>query len=197
MSICSGSGAVPSKLTVPLISANEAEAPFDEVRIGELQNDAVADASGGAQRFRTIASDPDGWCASLCPRETRTHAVQLHGLSTVERAENTHKLFEIFDGLDDKQWSGEIVAHKYMGPLPAFFYPAFQLLDYGVHSWDVCQGTGRAHGLSGEAADLLYHLLVVLEVRRVPFTDVLAELQSRMGTSGLAEKAARNQEGPK
>jgi phosphoribosyl-ATP pyrophosphohydrolase len=45
--------------------------------------------------------------------------------------------------------------------------------------------------LTREAADLLYHLLVVLEVRRVPLTDVLAELQSRMGTSGLAEKAAR------
>jgi phosphoribosyl-ATP pyrophosphohydrolase len=48
-----------------------------------------------------------------------------------------------------------------------------------------------ARALTREAADLLYHLLVVLEVRRVPFTDVLAELQSRMGTSGLAEKAAR------
>ena len=31
-----------------------------------------------------------------------------------------------------------------MGPLPAFFYPAFQLMDYGVHSWDIRQGTGRA-----------------------------------------------------
>ena len=38
-----------------------------------------------------------------------------------------------------------------MGPLPAFFYPAFQLMDYGVHSWDFRQGTGRAHGLSGES----------------------------------------------
>jgi phosphoribosyl-ATP pyrophosphohydrolase len=48
---------------------------------------------------------------------------------------------------------------------------------------------GRA--LIREAADLLYHLLVLLEVRRVPLADVLAELESRMGTSGLAEKAAR------
>jgi phosphoribosyl-ATP pyrophosphohydrolase len=45
--------------------------------------------------------------------------------------------------------------------------------------------------LTREAADLLYHLLVVLEVRRVPLSDVLAELNARMGTSGLAEKAAR------
>ncbi len=45
--------------------------------------------------------------------------------------------------------------------------------------------------LTREAADLLYHLLVLLELRRVALGDVLAELESRMGTSGLAEKAAR------
>jgi len=56
----------------------------------------------------------------------------------------------------------------------------------------VVAALGQDRGaLTREAADLLYHLLVVLEVRRVPLTEVLAELQSRMGTSGLAEKAAR------
>ena len=53
---------------------------------------------------------------------------------------------------------------------------------------------GRA--LTREAADLLYHLLVLLEVRHVPLSDVLAELESRMGTSGLAEKAARQKPQP-
>ena len=48
---------------------------------------------------------------------------------------------------------------------------------------------GRA--LTREAADLVYHLLVLLECRRVPLSDVLDELASRVGTSGLAEKAAR------
>lgn len=50
--------------------------------------------------------------------------------------------------------------------------------------------------LAREAADLLYHLLVLLECRQVPWQDVLAELQSRMGTSGLAEKASRPRQGP-
>jgi phosphoribosyl-ATP pyrophosphohydrolase len=50
--------------------------------------------------------------------------------------------------------------------------------------------------LTREAADLLYHLLVVLEARHVRFADVLAELESRMGTSGLAEKAARQKTAP-
>ena len=45
--------------------------------------------------------------------------------------------------------------------------------------------------LRAEAADLLYHLLVVLEVRGVALEDVLVVLEGRMGTSGLDEKAAR------
>ena len=45
--------------------------------------------------------------------------------------------------------------------------------------------------LTAEAADLLYHLLVLLEVRGVPFDAVLAELERRTGSSGLEEKAAR------
>jgi phosphoribosyl-ATP pyrophosphohydrolase len=49
--------------------------------------------------------------------------------------------------------------------------------------------------LTGEAADLLYHLLVLLEVRDVPLDDVLAELESRMGQSGLEEKASRSKDG--
>jgi phosphoribosyl-ATP pyrophosphohydrolase len=45
--------------------------------------------------------------------------------------------------------------------------------------------------LRAEAADLMYHLLVLLEARGVAFADVLAELDSRTAQSGLAEKAAR------
>lgn len=48
--------------------------------------------------------------------------------------------------------------------------------------------------LTAEAADLLYHLLVLLEARGVPLDDVLAELTRRMGTSGLEEKAARDKD---
>lgn len=45
--------------------------------------------------------------------------------------------------------------------------------------------------LKREAADLLYHLLVVLECKGVTLAEVLAELKSRVGTSGHTEKAAR------
>jgi phosphoribosyl-ATP pyrophosphohydrolase len=43
----------------------------------------------------------------------------------------------------------------------------------------------------GEAADLLFHLLVALNLRGVPLADVLAELERREGRSGIAEKEAR------
>jgi uncharacterized protein (TIGR03083 family) len=65
------------------------------------------------------------------------------------------KLLDIFEALTPEEWGGLIVPHKYMGPLPSFFYPVAQLVDYAVHSWDIRQGTGRAHALEGDAADLL------------------------------------------
>lgn len=46
-------------------------------------------------------------------------------------------------------------------------------------------------GLVGEAADLLFHLMVLLGAKDVPLAEVLAELDRREGVSGLAEKAAR------
>jgi phosphoribosyl-ATP pyrophosphohydrolase len=50
---------------------------------------------------------------------------------------------------------------------------------------------GDRAGLTAEAADVLYHLLVMLAARDVSLADVLAELERREGTSGIAEKAAR------
>ena len=48
-------------------------------------------------------------------------------------------------------------------------------------------------GLVGEAADLLFHLVVLLGAKGVPLAEVLAELDRREGVSGIAEKASRSQ----
>ncbi|MGH1458623.1 MAG: phosphoribosyl-ATP diphosphatase [Paracoccaceae bacterium] len=45
--------------------------------------------------------------------------------------------------------------------------------------------------LTSEAADVLFHLLVMLKSRDVALADVMDELARRQGQSGLAEKAAR------
>ena len=50
---------------------------------------------------------------------------------------------------------------------------------------------GGKEALVAESADTLYHLLVMLESRDVPLEDVYAELERRMGQSGLEEKAGR------
>jgi len=50
---------------------------------------------------------------------------------------------------------------------------------------------GDKERLASEAADTLYHLLVMLQASDVPFRAVLDELARRQGVSGIAEKAAR------
>ncbi len=50
---------------------------------------------------------------------------------------------------------------------------------------------GDRKGLVGEAADLLFHLLVLLDRQGIPLSEVLTELDRREGVSGIAEKASR------
>ena len=50
---------------------------------------------------------------------------------------------------------------------------------------------GDRSALVAEAADVLYHLLVVLEGAHVPLDEVMRELERRTAQSGLAEKASR------
>jgi uncharacterized protein (TIGR03083 family) len=94
----------------------------------------------GAQRFRDVPQD------ELLAR----------------LGEDLGRMREVEAELTDDEWSGLLVPHKYMGPLPACFYPTFQVVDYTVHSWDIREGTGRGHGILGDAADLLVPLCFVL-----------------------------------
>lgn len=50
---------------------------------------------------------------------------------------------------------------------------------------------GDRHRLTAEAADVIYHLLVMLAARDVTLAEVLAELDRREGTSGIEEKNRR------
>ncbi|WP_298857608.1 phosphoribosyl-ATP diphosphatase [uncultured Sulfitobacter sp.] len=50
---------------------------------------------------------------------------------------------------------------------------------------------GDKAALTSEAADVLYHLLIMLAARDVPFTDVMEILAKRQSISGIAEKASR------
>lgn len=52
--------------------------------------------------------------------------------------------------------------------------------------------SGSAEELTGEAADALFHLVVLLVTRGVSVDQVMAELDRREGISGLEEKAQRS-----
>jgi uncharacterized protein (TIGR03083 family) len=72
------------------------------------------------------------------------------------------KMMGILEPLTADEWSGLIVPHFYMGPVPAFIYAAGQLMDYGVHTWDIRQGSGRAHALPADTADLLVPFMFII-----------------------------------
>lgn len=54
-------------------------------------------------------------------------------------------------------------------------------------------GNDRA-GLIGEAADLLFHLTLLLQTQGIALDDIRAELTRREGQSGITEKASRPKE---
>ena len=69
-------------------------------------------------------------------------------------------------------------------------YCAKKLGEEGVET-ALAAVSGQRSDLVAESADLLYHLLAVLNVAGVPVGEVMAELASRTARTGLEEKAAR------
>jgi uncharacterized protein (TIGR03083 family) len=97
-------------------------------------------------------------------------------LSQAEMMSRVRKDFDqmmsILEPLSAEQWTTMIVPHFYMGPVPAFIYAAGQLMDYGVHTWDIREGQGKAHALSSEAADLLVpFMFIIWQATMKPGTD--------------------------
>lgn len=57
----------------------------------------------------------------------------------------------------------------------------------------IAAAIGDRENLTAEAADVIYHLLVMLAARDIPLSDVMAVLAARQSQSGHAEKAARSE----
>ena len=102
---------------------------------------------------------PEPYGLTVMAQKANEGATAFRGVPQTEMMDRLrsdfHKMQEILDPIGPEDWTGFMVTHPYMGPVPAFFYAAGQLMDYGVHSWDIRQNSGNAHGLSGDAADLL------------------------------------------
>jgi uncharacterized protein (TIGR03083 family) len=72
------------------------------------------------------------------------------------------QMMGILEPLTPDEWGGLLVTHAYMGPVPAFVYAGGQLMDYGVHTWDIKQCRGEAHALSADTADLLVPFMPII-----------------------------------
>lgn len=84
----------------------------------------------------------------------------------ISRLKNDYaRMMNIFEKLTPEEWSGFMVTHPFMGPLPTLFYPAFHVMDYGVHTWDIRYGLGeKTRELDERTAGVLipYMLMALL-----------------------------------
>jgi hypothetical protein len=81
---------------------------------------------------------------------------------------DSDKMLATFDALTAEEWSGFNVTHPFMGPLPTFFYPAFHVMDYGVHTWDMNWGLGQKDAkLDERTAGVLVPYMFILMMSTV------------------------------
>jgi uncharacterized protein (TIGR03083 family) len=78
---------------------------------------------------------------------------------------DSDKMLRTFDALTPEEWGGFNVTHIFMGPLPTFFYPAFHVMDYGVHTWDMRWGLGEKDATLDErtAGVLVPYMFVLMQ----------------------------------
>ena len=85
-----------------------------------------------------------GW--TVMASELNKGALSFRSLSREEAIARlksaSEKLTAIFGKLTEDEWNNFLVSHVFSGPLPSFCYPAFQIMDYGVHTWDMHWGLG-------------------------------------------------------
>jgi len=115
---------------------------------------------------RSGAAAPDAYGLAGMHERAGEHARAFRELSQQEMMTRARadldKMMGILEPLSAEEWTGLLVPHFYMGNVPAFVYAGGQLMDYGVHTWDIKQGNGNAHGISGEAADLLVPFMFII-----------------------------------
>ena len=121
---------------------------------------------GAFETARSGAPAPEAYGLAGMHERAGEHAQTFRELSQPELMSRARadldKMMGILDPLSEEEWTGLLVPHFYMGSVPAFIYAAGQLMDYGVHTWDIKQGAGNAHGISGDAADLLVPFMFVI-----------------------------------
>jgi uncharacterized protein (TIGR03083 family) len=130
----------------------------------------IADTTEGyLERFETTRGGATADALAPLTQMASTADKRAQALSEVPQDEMTARLrddfgraMKVFEEVNEQDWGNFLVTHAYMGPVPAFFYPIGQLMDYGVHSWDLREGLGMPHFMSADAADMLVPFMFVL-----------------------------------
>jgi uncharacterized protein (TIGR03083 family) len=117
------------------------------------------------------------------------HAQAFRSLSQTEMMRRIRddfaRMMAVFAGLTAEEWTGFMVSHPCMGPVPAFIYPVFHLVDDGVHSWDVREGLGIQGGLTGDTADFLVPIMFILWQSTTDLEHVGGPISVGIRVSGL------------
>jgi len=75
------------------------------------------------------------------------HALDFRKLPREEALDRFKKDYEKLDGMLDAlkpdEWTGFMVSHPFAGPVPAGAYATFQIMDYGIHPYDIEYGLGN------------------------------------------------------
>jgi uncharacterized protein (TIGR03083 family) len=75
------------------------------------------------------------------------HALEFRSLTRQEALDrfkaDAMKLDGMLDALKPEEWTGFMVSHPFAGPVPAGAYASFQIMDYGIHPYDIEYGLGN------------------------------------------------------
>lgn len=143
--------------------------PAGHWQVRDLVAHLVDTTEGYIQRFETTRGG--GTAEGIAPlTEMATNAdkfaLAFRDTPREELIARLHDAFgtamKMFEEITEEDWGTFMITHAYMGSLPAFFFPIGQLMDYGVHSWDIREGLKMEHFMSPDAADLLVPFMFVL-----------------------------------
>jgi uncharacterized protein (TIGR03083 family) len=138
-------------------------------QVRDLVGHLIDTTEGYIERFTTTRGGGTADGLALLTEMATTADARALEFRSVPRQELLTRLRDdfaramtMFEEVNEEDWGGFMVTHAYMGPLPAFFYPIGQLMDYGVHSWDIREGLEMPHFMSADAADMLVPFMFVL-----------------------------------
>jgi uncharacterized protein (TIGR03083 family) len=147
----------------------EAPTPAGHWRVKNIVAHIADTTEGYLERIETTRGGATPEALAPLTEMASTADKRAQALSNIPQDEMVARLrddfgraMKMFEEVDEHDWGNLLITHAYMGPVPAFFYPIGQLMDYGVHSWDLREGLEMPHFMGADASDMLVPFMFVL-----------------------------------